>query len=127
MKTRFLIIITLSVLLICTSGCKSDDDFNPINCDEKLVFGLNVTLIDATTSNKIITGVTLSIKDGDYEETLMTHDSIDSFWGAGERPGNYIITVTSNDYQTYVSNPIQVLSNECHVIPEILEITLQPN
>ncbi|WP_341214955.1 hypothetical protein [uncultured Wocania sp.] len=125
MRTKFLII--LSVLLICASGCKLDDDFNPINCTEQFVFGINVTLIDATTSNKIITGVTLSIKDGDYEEILMTHDSIDSFWGAGERPGNYIITVTSNDYQTYVSDPIQVLSDECHVITEIVEITLQPN
>jgi len=125
MKTKFLII--LSVLLICTSGCKLDDDFNPIICTEQFVFGINVTLIDGTTSNKIITGVTISIKDGDYEETLMTHGSIDSFWGAGERPGNYIITVTSNNYQTYVSDLIQVLSDECHVITEIIEITLQPN
>lgn len=125
MKSKFL--ATLFTLLICISGCKSDDDFSTITCNEQFVFGINVTLIDATTSNKITTGVTLSIKDGNYEETLMTHDSIDSFWGAGERPGNYIITVTSNNYQTYVSNPIQVLSDECHVITEILEITLQPN
>lgn len=57
----------------------------------------------------------------------MAIEEIDSFFGAGERPGNYVLIVTSDNYQTYVSETITVNAYECHVIPESIEIVLQPN
>lgn len=57
----------------------------------------------------------------------MNMEGIDSFFGAGERAGNYIIEITSNDYQTYISEIIVIEEDECHVIPVALEVSLQPN
>ncbi|WP_406685414.1 hypothetical protein N1F78_06725 [Seonamhaeicola sp. MEBiC1930] len=123
MKPKY--IIVLFVLALNLTGCKSDDDMNGIVCTLEYVYGLNITLIDASNFNKITDDVTVVVTDGAYEETLTL--GIDSFYGAGERAGMYVITVTSSNYQTYVSDPIEVSADECHVIPEVMEFTLQPN
>lgn len=47
--------------------------------------------------------------------------------GAGEQPGSYVLEITAEGYNNYISEIIQVDSDECHVIPEVLEIILQPN
>jgi hypothetical protein len=46
--------------------------------------------------------------------------------GAGERPGSYVLEITAEGYDSYTSEIIQVESDECHVIPEVLEILLLP-
>jgi len=119
------ILFVLSVLLISFTSCKIEDD-DQIACTEQFVYGLNVVLKDATTSNIINTDVEVIATDGDYEETLMTTSGYDSFFGAGERAGTYIITVTSANYDTFTSDPITLTRDVCHVIPKVLEFTLQP-
>lgn len=124
MTIKFL--IPLSVLLFCITSCNTDDDnVKGLFCTEQFVYGLNVSLIDATTLNPITTAIEIIATDGDYEETLITSSSIGSFFGAGEREGTYVITVTSANYQTYVSEPISVSADRCHVIPENIQISLQ--
>ncbi|APY08288.1 hypothetical protein BWZ20_08240 [Winogradskyella sp. J14-2] len=121
---NFILFLTLLVLLSCNS-----DDPNPQNCTEVYVFGLNITFKDANTQAIITDGITVTAKDGSYQEQLTRIEDSDYFLGAGEREGTYIIEVTSNNYQTFISNPILVDKTEdnCHVITRILEFQLTPN
>lgn len=124
---NFKILTWFVLLLICFTSCEKDDDPNPITCTAEFVYGLNITLKDATTSNIINTDVEVIATDGNYKETLMTNVGISSYLGAGERAGTYIVTITSSKYQTFTSNPITLTSNECHVIPKAFEFSLQLN
>lgn len=123
MKTKLLIII--SVLLIGSSSCKIIDD--PLSCTEQYVYGLSVTLKDAVTNSIIFDNITIKAMDGSYEETLINLEGSNYFIGAGERSGAYSLIITSPDYKTYTSDPVLVYSDDCHVIPEVIEFTLQPN
>jgi len=107
--------------LVMLTQCNQE----PLSCTDEFVYGLNITLKDATTSLAITEDVTVTAHDNDYEEELMTY-GMNSFYGAGERPGNYIIEVIADGYEAYTSGVIQVDAGECHVIPESLEIVLQP-
>lgn len=64
-------------------------------------------------------------EDGDYSEELAF--TFDSYIGAGERVGNYTITVTGEGYTTTLAGPIEVLEDECHVITQNVAISLTPN
>ena len=104
--------------------CDNGDD---IICTEQYVYGLNVIVKDANTNDIIIEDITIIATEEDYQEELMIFLGSTNYVGAGERPGNYILEVTSNDYQTYTSSVIEIGADECHVIPEVIEIFLQPN
>ena len=121
------VLLSLTILML---SCTSDNDIpDPINCTEIFVYGLKVTAIDGVTGSIIANQLTVKAIDGSYEEQLMRIENSDYFIGAGERQGNYIIEITSNDYQTFLSANIIVAKTEdgCHVITEELEFTLQPN
>lgn len=109
---------------ILLTQCKDDVQ---IMCTEQFVYGLNVTVKDAISNSIITEGIVVIARDGTYEEELMNIDSFDMFIGAGERPGNYTIEVTSLNYESFTSEVIQVGADECHVIGESVEIILQPN
>jgi len=104
-----------------------DKDKDPIICTEEFVYGLSVTVKDANTNAVITENIAVTAKEGAYEEELMNTEGMDSFFGAGERSGNYIIEVIADGYQDFISDVIRVGEDQCHVIPEILEIMLQPN
>jgi hypothetical protein len=112
------------VLLLTLTACPQKDD-DTINCTEIFVSGLTIQVKDLSTNNIITEGITVLIEDGDYNEELAFVS--DTFFGAGERPGNYTITVSGEGYMTAVVGPIEVLSDECHVITQSLEIALMPN
>ena len=122
---RFALLATLVVLMF---SCNSDDS-NPQNCTEVYVYGLNATFKDTNTQTIITDGITVTAKDGSYEEQLTRIENSDYFLGAGEREGTYIIEVTSDNYQSFISNPILVDKTEdnCHVITQVLEFQLIPD
>tara|TARA_R110000850_G_scaffold271031_2_gene404721 strand:- start:113682 stop:114008 length:327 start_codon:yes stop_codon:yes gene_type:complete len=106
-------------------GCNPNDD--SIACTQEARAGLNVTVKDAATNNYLGLGTTVLATDGDYSETLEYMDGIvPTFAGAWEREGNYILTVSAEGYAAYVSETITVTSDECHVIPQQVEVLLQP-
>ncbi len=113
MKSIQMIAIVSFILLF--NGCKENDDENII-CTLNYVYGLDINLVEKSTENPITGNVKIIAKDGDYEETLENYDPSTSFYGAGERKGTYTLTVTSDNYKTYISEPIVVTSDECHVI-----------
>lgn len=117
-------IFLLSVVFSCND---SDDVDDQVICTTEFVYGLSVTVKDATTNSTITENITVIITDGDYQEELMFMEGFDGFFGAGEREGNYIIEITSENYQNFTSEIIEVGSTICHVVPESVEVLLQPN
>ena len=124
MKKIYLIVACMPFLLAMTC-----DDDNQVICTQEAKAGLNITVKDAVTNVILSTGVTVTAQDGMYTETLEVLDGDDSavFIGAWERQGTYIVTVSKEGYQTFISSPIQVTADECHVIPQLLNVALQPN
>lgn len=105
-------------------GCKKDDS---IACTQEARAGLNVTVKDAETNNYLGLGTIVIANEGDYSETLeYVEGIIPSFAGAWEREGSYILTVSAEGYVSFVSETITVAADECHVIPQQIEILLQP-
>ncbi|MFK8060824.1 MAG: hypothetical protein AB8B78_12130 [Polaribacter sp.] len=123
MKSKTIIAIVSLVLLF--NSCKENEKDNII-CTLEFIYGINITLIDVKTSKPISDNVKAVIKDGNYEEILEVIESNVPLLGAGERAGTYIVTITSDNYKTFVSEPIIVKANECHVIPEVKTFKLEP-
>jgi hypothetical protein len=119
---KSLLIICLFIFLSCTSN-KIDD----IPCTEEARAGLNITVKNAVTNQILGEGITVKATDGNYTETLELFNANNPvFSGAWERAGTYIVTVSDDGYVTFVSESITVTSDECHVIPQQLQVTLQP-
>lgn len=116
----------LLLLAFITFGCSDDDLADEVVCTTEARAGLQVTVTDAVTGMALAEGVTVTATDGNYMETLEQPGIFNQFTGAWERAGTYIITVTKNGYQTYVSQPVTVGADVCHVITETVTVTLQP-
>jgi len=114
----------LLILLVFTlTACPQKEE--PISCTEEFVFGLVVTVTDANTNDAIVEGITVLAEDDDVAELLVLQG--DSYIGAGERAGTYIITVSGDDYVSKTLEPIEVLADECHVIPQEIGVELMLN
>ncbi|WP_290628844.1 hypothetical protein [Altibacter sp.] len=117
------------ILLLCTlMACSKSTTDDAITCTEEFVYGLNVTVRDANTDVLLTNDeVTVLAQDNDYSEMLAFSSVV--FLGAGERPGTYILTVAGANYETLVSDPITIVltEDECHVIPQAIEVRVQPN
>lgn len=125
MKKLFFLFVFTPLLLASTC---SDDDDNQIVCTQEVKAGLHVSVSLGTMNSITFDGVTVVATDGNYIETLSVVDNLDPvFYGAWERPGTYVITVSKEGYQTYVSPPITVNADVCHVIPVFHHVSLEPN
>jgi len=82
-------------------------------------------VLDATNQQLIGDAATVIATDGNYSEELEFYSEY--FVGAGERAGDYIVTISAEDYETYTSETITLLEDECHVIPQSFTISLTPN
>jgi len=124
MKKLFLFFLFSTVFFI--SSCEDNDD--QIFCTDQFVYGLNVIVLDASTGNPIFQDIEVKAVDGMYQEILQLVPGLEyAFVGAGERAGNYVVTITKAGYQTYTSAPIVLTRDECHVIPQSLTVNLLSN
>ncbi|WP_204336068.1 carboxypeptidase-like regulatory domain-containing protein [Leptobacterium flavescens] len=120
-----LILLLCLALVSCDFNDGSNDD--DLVCTAQFVYGLVVTVKDASTGEDL-EGVTITAIDGEYEETLMeSGPGPVVYLGAGERPGNYTLTIQKEGFQTIVSTFINVTADVCHVVPQELSFNLQPN
>lgn len=119
------IIFFLSVLAISCNG--DDNNDGSTNCTEDLRAGLIVKVKDATNGQELQEGVIVTATDGNYSEVLQDgQTSSSTFVGAWERPGNYILTVSKEGYQSFASGLVTVTADVCHVIPQSVTVQLQP-
>jgi len=116
--------IPILVFLLLVSCKNKDDDTEPINCTEIFVFGLTVQVRDINTGDFILNNIIVTATDGSYAEELAF--SNDRFFGAGERPGDYTLTVVADGYMTLITPVIEVSADECHVINESIDLVLDP-
>jgi len=124
MKKLFLFFLFSTVFFI--SSCEDNDD--QIFCSDQFVYGLNVIVLDASSGNPIFQDIEVKAVDGTYQEILQLVPGLEyAFVGAGERAGNYVVTITKAGYQTYTSAPIVLTRDECHVIPQSLTVNLLSN
>lgn len=120
MKT--LLFCSMFIFLSCTSNKNND-----IPCTEEARAGLNITVKNAVTNQILGEGITVKATDGNYTEILEFFNVNNPvFSGAWERAGIYIVTVSGAGYVTFVSESMTVTSDECHVIPQQLQVSLQP-
>jgi hypothetical protein len=114
------------LLFVLLFSCQAND-LDDVFCTTEVKAGLNVSvhLAESSSSIPISDGVTVVATDGNYSETLQFFDPQNPiFYGAYERPGTYTITVTKAGRQTYVSQPIVVTEDICHVIPQTVMVLL---
>ena len=114
-------------LLLLVSCLGDDDGKGEIICTDELVFGLRITVVDDTTS-ALLLEVNIQAADGDYTETL--EESLDMpgvYFGAAERVGTYVLTLSREGYQSVTETDVIVAEDECHVIPETLTVRMAPN
>ena len=123
MKKIILLLFCAPLLLATTC-----DDDETIFCTTEAVAALNVTVRLGDSTIPTSEGVTVVATDGDYTETLQVVDATNPvFIGAFERQGNYIVTVSKEGYQTYTSEMTIITRDECHVIPELINVNLVAN
>ncbi len=104
----------------CSDTQDSNDNSNvDLVCTEIYVYGINVRVFDE--ADNIVTDALVTITDGDYSETLELQEN--DYVGAGERPGNYTLEVEKSGYSPHSEN-VKVQADECHVIPESVEVKL---
>ncbi|AXT61761.1 hypothetical protein D1816_15830 [Aquimarina sp. AD10] len=113
-------------LLCITIACGNDDDAtdNPIFCTLDVKSGLVVQVKDGIGGSPLIDGVEVIATENEYKETLL-NNGIDIFYGAQERIGTYVITVSKEGYGTMTTEPIVVTKDACHVITQNLEVILE--
>ena len=117
---------TIYLFFVLLFSCKASDR-GDIFCSTEVKAGLNVSvhLAESSSSIPISDGVTVVATSGNYSETLQFFDPQNPiFYGAYERAGTYTITVTKAGRQTYVSQPIVVTRDICHVIPQTVMVLL---
>ena len=118
-----------SFLTLLFAGLPFTSCLNPdgdVICTMEFVYGVNVTLTDAQTGQGI-SGAVLTLIDSSGTEIMEEAPSqTGQYYGAGERPGTYVLTVQAAGYQETSQQNIVVTSDECHVIPVHLDIQMNP-
>lgn len=122
---KVLFFLCFAPLLMATM-CEDDDDQEP--CTTEAVYGLNVRVSNAVTGENLSTGVVATAVDGEVLETLQLQpgSTPPTFVGAVERAGTYVITVSKTGFVTFVSDPVQVTADRCHVNGQLVQVNLQP-
>ena len=94
-------------------------------CTAILIYGLNVTVVDASTGERICDATVLAV-DGAFTGAFerFAFSPACSYAGAPERRGTYEVRVTKEGYQPAVVRNVRVDADECHVIPVTLTIAL---
>ena len=107
------------------STCE-DSPNDTIYCTDEARAGLNVQVRLNSSSTFETIGISVIATEGSYVEPLEFYQGSAVFSGAYERQGTYVISVSKVGYNPYTSAPLTVTADECHVIPQTLEVKLIP-
>lgn len=123
---KILLLFCLAPLLMAHT-CE-EDYYDDYPCTVEARAGLNVSVSLGGNANVTFEGITVTARDGNFIEDLMPiFPDTPQFSGVYERAGSYVVTVSKEGYQTYVSDIITVNRDRCHVIPQQLSVDLIPN
>lgn len=101
----------------------------PVVCDAQYVYGLHVSVNTEGELNACDATVTATTLSGDAIELLMPEENASdrnrcTFYGAGETAGDFYVSATLPGLPE-ANTKVRVLRDECHVIPEKIELTLR--
>ncbi len=94
-------------------------------CTEELRPGIIVDVLEEGTGLPAADGATLTVHDGDYDESSTEAYEGRTMAGAWERAGTYDVAVAKPGYHTWVRTGVVVRADECHVITVHLEVGLR--
>jgi hypothetical protein len=113
------------VLVLCSSSC-GEEDRPPVACLAYAAAGLSVEVTNAATAQPIC-DATVTARQGSYSERLFVTSC--SFVGAYERPGTYVVSVSSAGFVPKEATPVTVVmgGGDCpHVEQVRVAIALTP-
>jgi hypothetical protein len=115
-------------LLVCL-GCSAPS--TPDACTTEFRFGLTVLVKDAVTGDPIGSGASLVARDGAFKDSVAApsgRPDLNAFplATAGERAGNYQLSVTHPGYLPWSRSNVQVTRTAGHVNPVAVTALLQP-
>jgi hypothetical protein len=111
-------------------GCRRAGPSDVI-CTADFRYGMSIYVRDSASGAGLASGSTVIVRDGSFVDSLTTafpgSQAADGpFVSAGERAGNYTVTVRRAGYRTWIQAGIVVKADECHVIPVQVVARLQP-
>ena len=117
MRLLILVLFTLSLTAACS---------DPI-CTLSFDYGIVVRVEDSVSGAPAASGARLVLRDGAYLES--TEENLAGLYlnGAGERAGDYTVTVQKPTYHDWVRTNVRVTADACHVHSVSLTARLQPN
>jgi hypothetical protein len=117
MRSEALLLAIAGFGLACTTPTE------PVVCTAIAVDALVVTVVDASTGQRICDAKVVAV-DGAFNEELRRFGSGQdcTYSGATERRGVYEIRATKAGYDPAVQSGIRVTADVCHVIP--VKVTL---
>ena len=122
-----ILLLLCFVPMLMANTCE-DDYYDDYPCTAEARAGINVTVSLNGDLYANFEGVSVTAREGNYiSDLFQAMQSSPQFSGVYERAGTYIVTVSKDGYQTYISNPITVTRDPCHVIPRQLAINLMAN
>jgi hypothetical protein len=121
------LIPTITIFIAC-AGCTTRSPGAPdgVVCTLQFVYGLAVTVQDASTGRRVCDAQVTAVS-GSYRETLVALGPSEdcSYAGAGERAGVYEVTASKAGYSSTTASNVRVDSDVCHVIPVRVTIDLK--
>ena len=81
---RYIFLLLAFTLFACNSD---DDGGGDQGCNDILVFGLRIEVLDNTTGNAVSTGITVTATDGSYSEDL---EFSGGAWLGGRRTSRHL-------------------------------------
>lgn len=122
---------TLSAILFLTVlpavECDLPNPFIPDDgqvCTTLYAYGISAQVTDDATGDPINNAV-LTLTDGDYSEVMQAFPP-GGYVGAGERPGNYTLTIEVPGVATGTIDDLDLGFDGCHVIGVALDIRVSP-
>jgi hypothetical protein len=117
------------VVGVALAGCEgTTDPTDPVVCTAIAISSLNVTVRDRTTSERLCDASVVAVQSGTtYELRLVGTAPSCSYAGPEERSGAFELRVSRPGYSSAVVPNIQVGRDECHVIPVLVTVDLQPS
>ncbi len=100
------LLLTFGAILLVACGSST-----AVNCSTIANFGLEVTVVDASTQVAAPGVPSLTVTEGSYTETYAAPNatgSVPTFHAAVERPGTYALTVTLSGYRPFTRSGLVV-------------------
>lgn len=123
------IVRSLSILLLAAAVVAAGCRVESFACTAHIQPAIIVTIIDSATGEPRAESASGVARDGTFTDSLRPHafngTAMTSRQAAGERPGNYTVTIVAPGYRDWQAAGLRVSRGDCHVQTNSVEARLQ--